>query len=403
MIPGVDINSQAALLANEEYQLVQKFLNKEDLAHTFFAHGTEMIQAGKEKAMAGRSDWDKLPFVGDACDKLIERIKNEVRQDSIVKLKHLLIDHVGIMRHSLGGNYIVEPVAWNQLSKFAPDEMDNRLRSNLNSWIGKSEKTVKLRTRNPDQKTGIRQCFAAVGKSYNSFDWDQLALVIKNTAYPSDARANVLYDGSRATFEVTLHNPYDIQEVAVGRAFRVAVIISSADNGTEGYRIKFKAVRIACINCTLIADENVIFRTTHRGNKFQEVVEQAIRQSSHAMDSFAERWSAAYTKMYHDRYDGTPLGAEETFKRLIAAKKIVVPHMNRDELLAELMEAWNKEPGDTVAHVNAAITRMAHESAESWKSPWYQEDLEDTAGELLYQKNYVLEQIDPEKREEWSW
>ncbi len=46
---------------------------------------------------------------------------------------------------------------------------------------------------------------------------------------------------------------------------------------------------------------------------------------------------------------------------------------------------------------------MAHESAPTWKSPWYQEDLEEAAGDLLYQKNYVLEPIDEEKREEWEW
>jgi len=402
LIPGVSINPIAANLSNEEAALIKRFLNKEDISKTWFAHGTKMLDMGETTAMAGRREWDDLPFVEESCDVLVDRIKAEQRTDMVTKIKHLSVDHLGILRGAPVG-LIMEPVSWNQIAKLGPKSMDSRLKTNLNTWMKDSEKSTKLRTRNPDSVTSLRQCFASVGTSYAAFDWDQLALVIKAAKYPADARAEVKYDGSRANFEVVLHNPYDINELSVGRAFRVAIVISSADNGTEGYHIKFKAVRIACINCTLVADENLVFRTTHRGNKIAEVVEEAIRASSKALDSFGERWSAAYTKMYHDRYDGTQLGAEETFKRLIAAKKIVVPHLTRDELLASLVSAWNLEPGDTVAHVNAAITRMAHEAASSWKSPWYQEDLEEVAGELLYQKNYVLEPIDSEKREEWSW
>lgn len=402
MIPGIDINPIAVNLANEEAALIKQFLNKENLKKTWFSHGTKMLDCGEAVAMAGRQQWDNLPFVEESCDSLIARIKAEQRTDITTKVNQLSVDRIGILRGAPMG-LIMEAVGWNQLAKLAPESVDSRLRGNLNSWLSSSSKEINLRTRNPDRTTNLRHCFASVGKSYAAFDWDQLAMVIKNTKYPSDARAEVKYDGSRATFEVVLHNPYDINELSVGRAFRVAIIISSADNGTEGYRIKFKAIRIACINCTLIDDESLVFRTTHRGKRVLEIVEEAIRASSRALDSFGNKWSAAYTKMYHDRYDGTPLGAEETFKRLIAAKKIIVPHVDRDELLTKLMSAWNLEPGDTVAHVNAAITRMAHESSSSWKSPWYQEDLEDIAGELLYQKNYVLEPIDAEKREEWSW
>mgnify|MGYP003417565570 CR=1 FL=1 len=404
MIPGVSINPQAVDLANQEYELVQSFLNNKNLSKSWFAHGTKMMDVGEQKAMAGRTEWENLPMIEEASDKLIERILAEKRYDIISHIKDLNVDGMGVLRGVSGvGGLLMEPVGWNQLAKLGPDSMDSRLRSNLNSWMKDSKKETRLRTRNPDDKVNMRQCFAAVGKTYSAFDWDQLAGVIKNTQFPGDARADVKYDGSRASFEIVLHNPYEVQELGVGRLFRVAIVISSADNGTEGYRIKYKAVRIACINCTLISDEDLVFRTTHRGNKIQEVVTAAITRSSTALDNFAARWSEAYTKQYHDRYDGTPLGAEEVFKRLIAAKKIIVPHLGRDELLEYLMTAWNKEPGDTAAHVNAAITRMAHESAPSWKSPWYQEDLEETAGELLYQKNYVIEPIDEEKREEWEW
>ncbi len=404
LIPGVDINPNAKVLADAEHELVRKFLNKEDLAATFFAHGTEMLASGKEVAMQGRKEWDDLPFVEDGCDKLIDRVKSENRSDLTTKIKDLYVDGGGILRGAPhGGGLILDGVAWNQMAQFGPKEMDSRVRSNLNSWMPASKKEVRLRTRNPDVTTNMRQGFATVGRNYTAFDWDQLAQIIKTTQFPDDARANVMYDGSRASFEVVLHNPYTIEEVSVGRLFRVAIVISSADNGTEGYKIKYKAVRIACINCTLIADESLMFRTTHRGNKVQEVVEKAIAASSHALDSFAHKWSKAYEAIYHDRYDGTTLGAEEVFKRLIASRKVSVPHLTRDELLTALMDAWNREPGDTVAHVNNAITNMAHNSANSWKSPWYQEDLEEEAGQLLYARNYVLDKIDDEKREEWGW
>lgn len=404
LIP-TNVNQQVANLANQEYELVQKFLNKTNLAETFFVHGTPMIQYGINKAMAGRTQWENLPMVEEGCDKLIDLIVAEQRHDMLVPIKDLSVDSMGIVRGAPNvSGLIMEPVSWQQIAKYAPDEIDSRLRSNLNTWMRDSKKSVKMRTRNPEPTTNMRQCFASVGKNYQAFDWDQLAGIIKTIqTYPSDARAEVKYDGARATFEIVLHNPYEVQELGVGRTFRVAIVISSADNGTEGYQIRYKAVRIACVNCTLISDDSLVFTTTHRSKNVQEIVTQALQASSTALDGFATRWSDAYTKMYHDKYDGTSLGAEETFKRLIAARKVVIPHLTRDDILAHLMEAWNREPGDTVAHVNSAITRMAHESASKWKSPWYQEDLEETAGELLYQKNYVLDKIDDEKREEWGW
>lgn len=80
LIPGVDIRPVAATLANQEYAQVQEFLKNDDLSKTFYAHGTEMLGMGKDIAMNGRTEWEKLPVIEDACDKLEARIKAEIRQ-----------------------------------------------------------------------------------------------------------------------------------------------------------------------------------------------------------------------------------------------------------------------------------------------------------------------------------
>lgn len=405
-VAGVDVVADAKTLADGEADMVRQFLGKTTLAKTFFAYGTKMLAAGEHVAMEARAKFDELPFASESADKLIERIASEQRRDYQVRLADLHVDERGVLRRANGG-LVLDGVAWQQIAGLCPEELqiDSRLRSNLNGWLRLAgDKEVRLRTRYPDQATRLRQAFAAVSTSYTAYDWDRIAADIARVM-PGDAKAEVRYDGRRASFDVILHNPYKVEELGVGRTFRVMVSISSADDGREGYRIRYKAVRIRCINCTLVSDAKLKLNARHVGGpKFADLVGKAIGEAGQAMDSFAAAWADGYTRGYTD-YDGTPIGAEESFKRLIVAKKVYVPGLKRDELLHVLMTAWAKEPGDTLAHVNAAITRAAHESASEWSSPWVTEDLEETAGELLYAtvKECRLPDIDKEKRAEWNW
>lgn len=63
--------------------------------------------------------------------------------------------------------------------------------------------------------------------------------------------------------------------------------------------------------------------------------------------------------------------------------------------------AWDAEPGDSVAHVHNAITRAAHTAPTS--KTWADDDVEEQASELLYQKVHVLAEIPEDVRADLSW
>lgn len=381
------------------------------LKPTWYASGTKMMDMGEAIAMDDVRTWEKLPALGQAMVDFGAIIEGEQRQDINIPLRELHVDRSGIVRRQNGrvydGGLVLNDVAWRQLQAHALTEVPQALRANVNLWLSSSNKMAKFRLRNPGAD-GIAECHAVVGKDFpTDIDADKVAQMVIEKL-PSEARAKVHYDGKRTSMNITLQKPHKIDEIAVGSAHRVGFSLKFADNGTSSFIGRYRFTRIQCVNCTLVTDSRFVFRIKHQsGADIAAVVAEVLENQGDALEVFAGRWRDAYATRYGD-YDGTQYGAEEAFKRLIAGGMVNVPGMSRkkgwqDELLVQLTDAWNKEPGDTVAHVNQAITRMAHEQSGTWKSKWVTEDLEEQAGELLFARNYTLRNMDNEVREELSW
>ena len=382
------------------------------LKPTWFESGTKMMDMGEAIAMADRKEWEHRPTVNVAMENFIEVIDAENRQDINIPIRELSLDDVGIIRRRANGNghthqggLLLNEVAWRQLAQMAPYEIPPVLRNNLALWLGKSERVARFRIRNAE--LGIAECHAVVGKEFPKVDADDIARMVIERM-PEDAKGEVHYDGKKCSIEVSFHNPYEVDELAVGRLHRIAGQLRFADNGTHSLQWRWKMQRIQCVNCTIVADSEFVFSIPHKSNlDVYTLLDKALASQGGVLDSFANRWRDAYAKSYGD-YDGTTFGAEEAFKRLIVNGMVNVPGFSRkkgwqDELLVQLMDAWNKEPGDTVAHVNQAVTRMAHEQAQTWKSRWVTDELEEQAGALLYARTYLLPAIANEQREQLSW
>ena len=212
------------------------------------------------------------------------------------------------------------------------------------------------------------------------------------------------YDGSRGVFDVSLAPVYNVEagDLGVGRAHRILTTISSADDGSESLRIKFKAIRIACINCTLVADTKLMFERRHVGEDLGYFFMQALQKAGEAMTRFSDVWKDANEKAIVDKATGGKMSPEETFRRLIAHGYVNVPWVKEPELLSKLMTCFEKEPGTTAAHINMAISRLAHEGSGSWKSPWYVDALEEAAGNVLFQNVTSLRPLRAEQEERFA-
>lgn len=396
LVPGQSIVKGAKALADEEEKLIREVTGI-TMSKAFYANGTKMLDCGEDRAMELRHAWEKLPTVSAACDKLIALIAAEQRVEHRVPLSSVHVDRFGLVQ-GVNGALAMNENAWGQLTTNF-QEIDPlteksilpaRLRGNVNLWAPSSRKMAMFRSRNP-QPSGIRECFAVLGSRYGKCDIDEIASEVKRLM-PKDAHAETFYDGGKGQIVVSLAAPFDVEagEVGVGRLHRLALVIETADDGTGSMFCYWNTIRIACINCTLVADDKLMFRRRHVGQAIGEVVTFALASQGEAMEVFAGRWREANKKRIADSSDGTPLGAEETFKRLVAHGYVKVPWVSPKSLVEKLMEAWHKEPGKSAAHINMAITRMAHTNTKDWKSPWVMQDLEKQAGELLYQQVHTL-------------
>ncbi len=404
-IVGKTILTGAKAVAEREQALAAKVMGSPLAGKQLFATGTKMMDAGEEKAIQYRKEWEALPTVAEACDSLIATIKAEDRLDySKVNLNTLHVDRFGVVQ-GINGGVLLNENAWGQIvSNYSDPKVPTRLRSNLNLWLGSSDKSVTFRTRNP--KDGLREGFAVVSNRYQAFDLDTIARVVSDVM-PQDAHAEVTYDAPNAlgAIEVSLSPTYNVEagELGVGRLHRVIISISSGDAASTGAKgtAKIKISRIACINCTLVADERFMFERKHSAKGFGDLFREALSKSGEALEVFAGLWREANVTAMLDKASGDPLTTRETFERLVAHGYVHVANVEKRDLVDRLMRAWEAEPGKGAAHINMAITRMAHEG-NKWGSVWAMDDLETQAGVLLFQRVHALAPIPTEMREQFA-
>lgn len=399
-VPGQTIVAAAKAMADREQQVARDVLGLSVTeSKQLYANGTMLAASGVAAALAFHQEYEARAMAKDALQSLKAKIESEQRRDDIVEVKDLRIDDRGVL---VGGkaNLAISENAFSQLINgyrgTAGEHLPTVLRGNFNLWAGKSDKTVRLRTRNP-QPDGTRTAFAAVSRKYEVFDIHQVAAELIKLI-PADARATWMYEGTRAQIDICLAPTHKVNELGVGRVHRVHLLVGTGDDGKTAAEVEFAIERARCINFTRIRDERVMFHQRHMGKKFVAMFRTALSKANVALEIFGEMWRDANKSAMVDKHDGSPLSAEETFRRLIAHEYVHVPHVSNADTLARLLDAYGKEPGPGAAHINMAITRMAHESAKDWQSPWVVQDLERQAGDLLFQKVYVLPRMTEEQK-----
>ncbi len=351
------------------------------------ARATEYAKMSREATLArAQADVNKLPTLATVCDELAATIRGEARTTIVAPLGECRIDAEGKLTRG-GAALALGEQAYKGLQSRAPDDVHTGLRGNLNAWLGrKGAATVHLRTlkRTPEQGGG-RLAFAAVSDRYQPFDGDAAADLIARTL-PTECRGSIRYgnDGGRWQIEAHLARPFNAPGVARrDEIHSIAIRFRGADDGTGSVVADMKAIRWICSNGIKIADVALLERVRHVGarDRFVTGIEAAIGATERAARSFGEAWGAAHGRRFTCATTGEALTADAAIKRLVARGDLHVPHAR--DLEERILAAWEFERGDTAGDVLNAITRCAHNSG--WKSQWYQDDLEDQAGTLLYQ------------------
>jgi hypothetical protein len=379
---------------------------------TAFPHGTALCDYGVMLADRDRADFLSLPTVEAGMDALRAVVQAEQRADHWIDLGGVSLDDAGriVTEPDLETGVAVNRLASSEdglarLAAFAPGGSANRLATNVNAWAsGRRGHRVRFRTRlTADERD--RELYAVLGPDYVPYDLDSIATDVAELL-PSDARVRLSYDRQRACIDAVLQNPHHFPDstgvASVGEAHRLALRITTADDGSEEFALRWSAERIRCVNLTLLTGSNTVFRARHTRCDLAASIRAALAAQGAVMTEFAAVWRAAWRSYYYDTVRaGDRLSAEEALRRIVFHGLLWIPRLRQEEVWSAVKAAWDAEPGDSVAHVHNAITRAAH------KTPalrgWADTVVEEQAAMLLYRRVHALATIPDEDRERLGW
>jgi len=264
--------------------------------------------------------------------------------------------------------------------------------ANLNHWLKeRGETELTLRTRNAPQFDGRladHEIFAACGPKYAAHDVNQ---VLHQAAEQigHDARGTVRYDGYRMTLDAVFHTNVEPKNAVAGEFFKAVIRMKAADDGSGSINVSLGLWRNLCLNLIIIDFAKVLVgKRAHIGvDTIAEDVAELMKVANERIGLIVGKWSEASADNILERYD---LGdADAVIRGLVLNGAVKAPGVKPDEMITRLRRAWEKEPGYSKTAFLNAITRCAH--TEEWRSWEDAEELESTAGELLYQPVWNLD------------
>jgi hypothetical protein len=260
--------------------------------------------------------------------------------------------------------------------------------ANLNHWLQKRGDTeLTLRTRNTVDGTG-RELYAACGPKYAAFDADKVMRKAA-AAIGHDARAKITYDGYRMTLDAIFHTNVEPKRAVAGEFFKGMIRVRAADDGSGSVNVSLGLWRNLCLNLIIIDFSKVLVgKRSHIGaDTIESDIAELMAVANERIGMVVGKWSEANAEEILGRYDLQDVDA--VFRGLVMNHGVRATGIKPEEMITRLHRAWEREPGYSKASILNAITRAAHE--EEWRSWSDAEELESTAGELLYQPVWNLD------------
>jgi len=345
---------------------------------TLFAPGTPLVQWGLDKWRAERQAVESWPTMREAADAVRSQVIAERRVDDTVPAHRLRMKVEGdrLVVHRGGGGLFLERHGLEQLASrcagFLPpsnyvrsmtaDEVAHLWNSRAERGLLKDTGDIVLRHRRSVDDVG-RSIYAAVSTSYGVHDVHQVSMDLLRILGP-DTPASLVYNPDRVSLAWEAMQMRDVPPV-VGEVWKAGLKGGSRDDGKGSAWVLGALLRALCCNLTTEELETSRSRQRHRGHSVginhRTQLRRAWQAVEPAMDAFASRWTTLA------QTDATEvLGGDtvvEAIERLVASDKELrdAAGVKRDALVQMLLTGHAHEPGDTVADVVNAVTRL-HES-----------------------------------------
>ena len=376
--PG-EVSEQARerVFSQERILSEQGFL----LPPPLFAPGTRVLPIGDQNFRLERERVEALPVFASATSALAARVAREQRRDVAVPAKNLAMTAGGNLMVE-GEEHLFEEIAFLQLAtlsgfgsgaRYLAELCSPLLRSlNVNAQIERAgNREVTLRTR--DGRDGKRSVFAVVSPSYAAVDGHDVLTRLQGEL--ADTHVEVVYDG-RALAAVALWMPDEVVDLSAGDIFKVGVRIQTDDCGRGRLRVSSVVFRNLCLNLLVIGEASVeAGALVHRGDRRRIETEfaDAVARARGSVGPFLEAWRYARSLR---------IDVVQTVRGWLDDKQLVVPgERDREQVFAEILRAWQQEPGTTLADAVNAVSRAAH-ATPRWNYA-VRESLERQAAELV--------------------
>lgn len=368
--------------------------------------GTPVNNWGVDNARKSRNEWQNLPLVEDACNNIIEIINKEDRHDISYELNKFSMNEQGLIvgpgtysptMFALGSliqrTRVTTPEksdAANKAASFVSDFCSPKAlrREVVNYYLSTSKKSAWLRSRVHTNSVG-RVLFGVFTDKYDR-NWsvnNVLELIkkkVETSEYP--ARAETLYDGHKFRISMIYHSFVEPESYVAGEIFQAGVDITLADDGSQSIRISPFVLRNLCLNLIILDKNSQTIELSHLRKDLGKALSDGIETALHKIEGFAEKWSQSQKdSILDDVYNNVdPI---KVITQLVKAGYGKVPGESKETAIQRIHAAWEKEPGYTKMAMVNALSRAAHENR--WSSPWASQTLEQSAGELLYNKLYL--------------
>ena len=367
--------------------------------------GSRVNEIGVGNFRASRAKWDEYPTLPELERVFCERIANEKRADFLMPAQAIRALDDGTIEFTppvsdgseakLHNARLSERALLGMASRVTPGgakylaQCPADLRAaNLNHWLGKrGDAELTLRTREAIDGSGP-ELYAACGPRYAAFDADKVMRKAA-AAIGHDARAKVTYDGYRMTLDAIFHTNVKPEKAVAGEFFKGMIRMRAADDGSGSINVSLGLWRNLCLNLIIIDFSQVLVgRRAHiSADTIEADIAELMAVANARIGMVVSKWSEANAEEILGRYDLQDVDA--VFRGLVMNHGVRATGIKPEDMIVRLHRAWEREPGYSKASILNAITRAAHE--EEWRSWNDAEELESTAGELLYQPVWNLD------------
>lgn len=388
-------------LIRDERAALAPFLQVTDEGQ-FFADGTALADVGHAALESYDRAFKALPPASTALADFKATIEAEHREDHARDLVDMRLNVAGRLASTdliadTGAGLALGHVAWRQLSEIAGGPNVNR---------GLASRThAKRRIRTRDCTGGGREAFGIVStdpqRGYAVFDGpqvaDAMAAGMRDAGVLQGAKMTLTYDRETTRYDIraVVQAPIDVPAFrGVGRIHQLFARVTSSDDGMSSIRGGLGALRIRCLNATLVKTNGTTWTKRHVGDmtEIRRLVTGLVSQFGEAAASVQAVWSRAAAHHYLDT-DGSQLSVKEALTRLVAHGHLPTVGASESEAVDRFMSAWREEESpSSAAGILMAVQRAAHES--TWSTKWGTADLEEAASKLLYQPVWQLDAIE---------